>query len=549
MPNRKELPPFRITPDNLIEFAHNKSACDTDIKDLKTYKDPVTRTCTYAQMSEPGTDPDCLAARDAIMWCSTGGTFQAYIPGVPFEMEELPHNDHHPLDYTSQEVLRQLRIETQQTALFNLLNKFQDSVQVNAMVEPFYNPNPKPYTHQRTDNNNYRPRHICQCVKPFYIPNNARKCVPIRVYNGYTLAGQKCNARVVDWAESPAEYEKEYICCGEFTEFFEGLVKIKYCNKGDGREPYVTVIFKVKLSPMKIIIPVTFHPPVTALMGACNSYVRMLALGLKYSGPAFRLELKRASKEQLLDWTKKQQKAADFVRKFLFRKNEKEVKAKVKNRQIQWLLLRASRDEKWQEGAGASDDEYNTWVNDCCFTSVICLVLSLILQVKFFGGKAPMCLNPLVAANRARTRAAWAKKYGLWKSLYKKSWWEKLLDKLIPSDVRLKTNVAHVGVSAMGIPMYQFTYQGDTSRTLYQGAMAQDLLRLRPDAVHTDSLGYHSVDYSKIDVGFGPVTRGGLLSDHLLPTSPCAPCLLLGVLGFAVMVLLFVFHRVRAARR
>jgi len=276
------------------------------------------------------------------------------------------------------------------------------------------------------------------------------------------------------------------------------------------------VQFRVRLSPLKGMIPVTFYPPARALMGSCNSYVKMLALGLKYSGQAFRLELKRAAREQIEDWTKKQARAADFVRKVLFRKNEKEVKAKVKNRQIQWLLMRADQENSWREEAADSDEEFQTWVEACCFTSVICLILSLILQIKFFGGQAPMCLNPIVAVGRARARTKWAKKYGLYKELYKKAWWEKLLDAIIPSDIRLKTSISQLGISAAGIPFYQFAYRADPSKTTYSGVMAQDLLGIRPDAVHVDKNGYYSVDYSKLDVSFGVmpnVTAASNVSD------------------------------------
>jgi hypothetical protein len=80
------------------------------------------------------------------------------------------------------------------------------------------------------------------------------------------------------------------------------------------------------------------------------------------------------------------------------------------------------------------------------------------------------------------------------------------------SDKRLKHNVALIGNSPSGIPIYTFNYREgmkladgqllDTKST-FVGTMAQDLLTLAPDAVimNTED-GYYRVDYSKIDVDF-----------------------------------------------
>jgi len=66
------------------------------------------------------------------------------------------------------------------------------------------------------------------------------------------------------------------------------------------------------------------------------------------------------------------------------------------------------------------------------------------------------------------------------------------------SDRRLKTNIRRVGASPSGLPIYVFRYRW--GGPLYQGVMAQDLLRLRPDAVKLARDGYLRVDYSRIDV-------------------------------------------------
>ena len=55
-----------------------------------------------------------------------------------------------------------------------------------------------------------------------------------------------------------------------------------------------------------------------------------------------------------------------------------------------------------------------------------------------------------------------------------------------------------LGVSPSGLPIYSFQYVWGGPR--YIGTMAQDLLKLRPDAVILDDSGYYKVDYSLIDI-------------------------------------------------
>ena len=66
------------------------------------------------------------------------------------------------------------------------------------------------------------------------------------------------------------------------------------------------------------------------------------------------------------------------------------------------------------------------------------------------------------------------------------------------SDRRLKRDVVRLGASPSGLPIYAFQYVWGGPR--YIGVMAQDLLKLRPDAVILDESGYYKVDYSRIDV-------------------------------------------------
>ena len=66
------------------------------------------------------------------------------------------------------------------------------------------------------------------------------------------------------------------------------------------------------------------------------------------------------------------------------------------------------------------------------------------------------------------------------------------------SDRRLKRAVRRIGRSPSGLPLYSFQYVWGGPR--YEGVMAQDLLKLRPDAVIRDPSGYYKVDYSRLDV-------------------------------------------------
>jgi len=67
------------------------------------------------------------------------------------------------------------------------------------------------------------------------------------------------------------------------------------------------------------------------------------------------------------------------------------------------------------------------------------------------------------------------------------------------SDSRLKENINKIGESKSGIPIYEFNYIGDNNK--YSGAMAQDLLEIKPEVVILDEeSGYYKVDYNNIDV-------------------------------------------------
>lgn len=75
------------------------------------------------------------------------------------------------------------------------------------------------------------------------------------------------------------------------------------------------------------------------------------------------------------------------------------------------------------------------------------------------------------------------------------------------SDLRIKSHIIYVGRSLSGIPIAEFEYKGSTRR--YRGCIAQDLLKIRPDAVTLDKRGLYKVLYHLIDVAFEEVGHDG----------------------------------------
>jgi hypothetical protein len=69
------------------------------------------------------------------------------------------------------------------------------------------------------------------------------------------------------------------------------------------------------------------------------------------------------------------------------------------------------------------------------------------------------------------------------------------------SDRRLKTNVARVGTTVFGLPLYRFSYLG--SDTAFTGVMAQDVLGVMPKAVSRDATGFYSVNYGMLGTEMG----------------------------------------------
>jgi hypothetical protein len=68
------------------------------------------------------------------------------------------------------------------------------------------------------------------------------------------------------------------------------------------------------------------------------------------------------------------------------------------------------------------------------------------------------------------------------------------------SDVRLKEDITELGKSKSGIPLIRFRFIG--SPKVYIGARAQDVQKIKPEAVRADDTGHLRVNYSMIDVPY-----------------------------------------------
>lgn len=71
------------------------------------------------------------------------------------------------------------------------------------------------------------------------------------------------------------------------------------------------------------------------------------------------------------------------------------------------------------------------------------------------------------------------------------------------SDIRLKTDIVRVGETGSGLPLYTFRYIGGT--TVYRGVMAQDMLKVRPEAVILMPNGYWAVNYAMLGLVMVPL--------------------------------------------
>jgi hypothetical protein len=66
------------------------------------------------------------------------------------------------------------------------------------------------------------------------------------------------------------------------------------------------------------------------------------------------------------------------------------------------------------------------------------------------------------------------------------------------SDRRLKTNISRIGTTALGLPLYRFSYLGRDE--MFTGVMAQDVFGVMPQAVSRDATGFYSVNYGMLGI-------------------------------------------------
>lgn len=66
----------------------------------------------------------------------------------------------------------------------------------------------------------------------------------------------------------------------------------------------------------------------------------------------------------------------------------------------------------------------------------------------------------------------------------------------VPSDRRIKEGIIKIGETHQGLPLYSFRYIGNEKRHI--GVMAQDVLKVYPEAVVVGENGYYMVDYGKL---------------------------------------------------
>lgn len=72
---------------------------------------------------------------------------------------------------------------------------------------------------------------------------------------------------------------------------------------------------------------------------------------------------------------------------------------------------------------------------------------------------------------------------------------------LFGSDARLKVGIEHVGVDERtGLNLYEYAYEGDESGARYVGVMADEVKRIRPDAVVRSPDGFLVVDYDALGI-------------------------------------------------
>ena len=68
----------------------------------------------------------------------------------------------------------------------------------------------------------------------------------------------------------------------------------------------------------------------------------------------------------------------------------------------------------------------------------------------------------------------------------------------VPSDMRLKKDIIRVGTTRYQLPLYDFNYIDQPGR--FEGVMAQDVLKVMPEAVSIGADGFYRVNYTMLGI-------------------------------------------------
>lgn len=66
------------------------------------------------------------------------------------------------------------------------------------------------------------------------------------------------------------------------------------------------------------------------------------------------------------------------------------------------------------------------------------------------------------------------------------------------SDARLKTDIEVVGTTVHALPLYHFRYVDGPER--FEGVMAQDVLKVMPEAAVMGDDGFYRVNYARLGI-------------------------------------------------
>jgi len=91
-----------------------------------------------------------------------------------------------------------------------------------------------------------------------------------------------------------------------------------------------------------------FSPPNKMLQGACNNYVKLLALGFKYGGTYFKRELHWQATKMLHEVKMQKYLLYKTSHEYIRAQNEKEVNTKVKTTDANWKASVSKRDSAWK---------------------------------------------------------------------------------------------------------------------------------------------------------------------------------------------------------